>query len=58
MTNEPGFELHPEAANDINEIWSYIAGTTFPQPGVSAKILSTPFAGSSRFHTKAINGRI
>jgi plasmid stabilization system protein ParE len=25
MTANPGFELHPGAAQDINDIWEYIA---------------------------------
>jgi plasmid stabilization system protein ParE len=30
MNPEPGFDLHPDAAQDITEIWEYIAENSVP----------------------------
>jgi plasmid stabilization system protein ParE len=45
MTANPGFELHPGAAQDINDIWEYIAeDNPFAAQRVREDILVYPAA--------------
>jgi len=41
MTAGPGFDLHPLAAKDITDIWTYIADDSPPAPrGVREEMLA------------------
>jgi len=58
MSPEPGFDLHPGAAQDITEIWEYIADDNVPAGQHFRMEIFVPSPASCLFPTKAINAPI
>jgi hypothetical protein len=57
MTGGPGFALHPLAAQDITEIWEYMAEDSPLRLAVSGRKYSMPSAASCHSLIRVIVGR-
>jgi plasmid stabilization system protein ParE len=57
MTAEPGFALHPLAAQDIIEIWEYIAADNLLAARKVREEIQSAFRALVSLPTKATNAR-
>jgi len=57
MTAEPGFALHPLAAQDIIEIWEYIAADNLLAARKVREEIQSAFRALVSLLTKATNAR-